>query len=335
MSLPRRASAALVFAAALLAAPLFAAPPVRGVGPLPECRLDDILTVPRGYDDWSVTLVDWLLRVPRNYVPPDLVPVSRAGIAGPGLIREVAIDDLRALAQAARENGTPIEVISPYRSYREQVGSFNGWVALDGYQDAVTYSQRPGHSEHQLGLTIDFKSEGGPSSLPGDWMTTPTGRWMFENAWRFGWVMSYPRGEGGALFSEATCFHYEPWHYRYLGREIARKVHRSGLTIREYLWKHYTLVDPETGEPIPTATPTPSPTPSPTPEPTRTPTSSPPATPGESQPAIASAAPSAEAGSPVGALMGMDPPVLAAIGIGILVLLASMALVARRAWARG
>jgi D-alanyl-D-alanine carboxypeptidase len=310
---------ALTLVAALVAAPWTEPPPAGAVGPLPACELQDVLTEPRGYDDWSVTLVDWLLRVPRRYVPPDLVPVSEAGIAGPGVIREVAIDDLRALAEAAAANGTPIEVNSPYRSYREQVASFNGWVAVDGYEDAITYSQRPGHSEHQLGLTIDFQALGGPSALDGDWYTTPTGRWMFDNSWRFGWVLSYPRGEGGAIFSEATCFHYEPWHYRYLGREIARKVHRSGLTIREYLWKHHTRLD-ENLQPVATATPTPSPTPSPTPEITPSAQPSSASTP---SPVPASQPPSPDVGSPssAGGLMGLDPPILAAIAAGLLLVL--------------
>ena len=264
-------TAALVLGITLLGAGLRLPAAVRAVGPLPDCRLDDVMTVPNGYDDWSTTLVDWLLRVPDDYVPPDLVPVGDAGIAGPGLIREVAIDDLRALTDAAAKHGTPIEVNSPYRSYDEQVASFNGWVGVDGYDDAITYSQRPGHSEHQLGLTIDFKALGGPSALPGDWMTTPTGRWMYDNSWKYGWVLSYPLGKGGAIFSQATCFHYEPWHYRYLGRDVAKEVHDSGLTIREYLWEHYTQLDTDL-EPVPTATPTPSPTPSPSPSPSPTPT---------------------------------------------------------------
>ena len=97
---------------------------------------------------------------------------------------------------------------------------------------------------------------------------------MANNAWKYGWVLSYPKGQGGALFSNVTCFHYEPWQYRYLGRALAGKVHASGLTIREYLWTHYTLVDAKTGRPIatatPTATPSPTPTPSPMPSPTAT-----------------------------------------------------------------
>lgn len=327
-------SLAVALTAVLLTVPVARPSPVEAIGPLPACELLDVLTVPRGYDDWSVTHVDWLLRVEEDYVPPDLVPVSEAGIAGPGLIREVAIDDLRALAEAAAANGTPIEVNSPYRSYQEQVASFNGWVAVDGYDIASTYSQRPGHSEHQLGLTIDFQALGGPSALQGDWATTPTGGWMIENSWRFGWVLSYPRGEGGALFSQATCFHYEPWHYRYLGREIAAQVHESGLTIREYLWQNHTelMVDPASGELIPVPTPTPSPSPSPSPTLRVTPTPSPSAS--ASDTPAPSASPPVETPSPAG-WFGVDPPVVAlAVLLGLLVLLAPITLAARRGFFR-
>jgi hypothetical protein len=311
----------LVLGAGLLAAAATGPSQVTAIGPLPEGRLADLMTVPRDYDSWSTTLVDWLLTVGEDYVPPDLVSVSEAGIAGPGSIRQVAIEDLGAMARAAAEAGTPIAVNSPYRSYQEQVASFNGWAALDGYDDAVTYSQRPGHSEHQLGLTIDFMTKGGGSALQGDWATTPAGGWMAENAWKYGWVMSYPKGEGGALFSDITCFHYEPWHYRYLGRDMAARVHDSGLTIREYLWTNFTMVDPITGEAIPTATPTPTPTPSATPS--ATPTSTPTAT--------LSAAPSAGT-QPVGTWFGVDPP-LVLTGF-LVIVLASIGFAAWRGFLR-
>lgn len=326
----RRALARLARGLAAAVLLMMAAAPARtaAIGPLPECRIDDIMTVPRGYDDWSVTLVDWLLRVEEDYVPPDLVPVSEAGIAGPGLIRAVAIDDLRALAEAAAAHGTPIAVNSPYRSYQDQVASFNGWVGVDGYEDAITYSHRPGHSEHQLGLTIDFQALGGPSALIGDWATTPTGAWMQENAWTFGWVMSYPLDPdwqvGDDLWSDRLCFTYEPWHYRYLGREVAAAVHESGLTIREYLWQHYTMVDPETGLPIPTATPTPSPTPTPTATPSPTPSPT---------PVSPTAHPSTPAAAP-DEWPGLAMPVAAALALGGLALLAAAAAVAMRGRAR-
>ncbi len=305
----------------LLALPAAAPSPAAALGPLPPCQLVDFLTVPRDYDSWSTTLVDWLLTVGEDYVPPDLVPVGDAGITGPGLIRQVTIPDLAAMTEAAAAAGNPIAVNSPYRSYQEQVASFNGWVAIDGYDDAATYSQRPGHSEHQLGLTIDFMSKGGGSALEGDWATTPAGSWMAQNAWKYGWVLSYPKGADGKLFSQTTCFHYEPWHWRYLGREMAKKVHDSGLTIREYLWTNFTLVDPLTGDPLPTATPIPSPSPIPTPSP------SPTATPSPS--ALATVTPSAApSGGTGGAWFGVEPPLI--IGGGLLVVLAFIGFVVWR-----
>jgi D-alanyl-D-alanine carboxypeptidase len=315
----RRALAGgLLLGTGLLAVPAAAPSPAAALGPLPACQLVDFLTVPRDYDSWSTTLVDWLLSVGEDYVPPDLVPVGDAGIAGPGLIRQVAIEDLAAMTQAAADAGTPIAVNSPYRSYQEQVASFNGWVAVDGYDDAITYSQRPGHSEHQLGLTIDFMTRGGGSALEGDWATTPSGAWMQANAWKYGWLMSYPKGADGKLFSQTTCFHYEPWHYRYLGREMAKKVHDSGLTIREYLWTNFTMVDPVTGNPIPTATPTPSPSPTPSPTPSASPTPSP--TP------VATATPAASpADGTNGNWFGVEPPIV--IGGLLLVALAAIAFV--------
>jgi D-alanyl-D-alanine carboxypeptidase len=312
----------LIFGATLFAVPAGAPPRVAALGPLPSCHLGGLPTVPRDYDSWSTTLVDWILTVGKDYVPPDLVSVREAGIAGGGLIRQVAIDDLRAMAKAAANAGTPIAVSSPYRSYEDQVGLLNSGSATYGFTSAIWFWQRPGHSEHQLGLAIDFMSAGGGNPLAGDWATTPAGRWMAENAWKYGWVMSYPKDEHGArpLFSEITCFHYEPWHYRYLGRDIAAKVHASGVTIREYLWANFTMVDPQTGNPIEPATLTASPMP--TPSATTTPTPSPSASP------TPHAEPSAGT-EPNGSWFGVDPPVVLAGGL-LVIVLASIGFVAWR-----
>src|SRR3990170_5213927 len=96
----RALASALILGAGLLAVPAAAPFPVAAIGPLPECRLDDILTVPRDYGSWSTTLVDWLLRVGKDYKPPDLVSVRDAGLTGSGYVRKVAVDDLRAMAKA-------------------------------------------------------------------------------------------------------------------------------------------------------------------------------------------------------------------------------------------
>jgi len=225
---------------------------VRAMGDLPACRYDDILTSPRGYADWQQTLVDTILRVTKTYVPPDLVPVTEAGLAGSKkTIRAIAVDDLRAMADAARAANAAIGVQSSYRSYAEQQAVFDDWVARLGRTEALTVSARPGHSEHQLGLAIDFRSDPAtPLTLHTDWESTPAGIWMAAHAWEYGWVMSYPKGK-----SKLTCYSYEPWHFRYVGRELAAQIHDSGLTPRQFLWATFTT----TVVPPPTAKPTAAP----------------------------------------------------------------------------
>ena len=272
MTAPARVAAALAVLALLLLGPIGGAGvggvgTARAMGPLPACRYDDILTTPRGYADWSETLVDTILRVTKTYVPPDLVSVSQAGLTGKKTIRAVAIDDLKAMADAARAADAAIGVQSSYRSYTEQQSVYDSWVARLGKTQALKVSARPGHSEHQLGLAIDFRSDPAtPLTLHTDWEDTAAGKWMAAHAWEYGWVMSYPKGK-----TKLTCYSYEPWHFRYVGRELAALIHESGLTPREYLWAHFTttVVPPPTAKPTaappkgtahPSATAPPSPT---------------------------------------------------------------------------
>lgn len=303
----------LMFGAGMIAALTTAtAPsPAAALGPLPACRLDDVLTVPRDYDSWSTTLVDWILSVGEDYAPPDLVSVNDAGLAGGGSVRAVALDDTRAMAAAAAANGTPIGSWSAYRGYSQQVELFNGYVNAYGYDNTIQFSHRPGHSEHQLGLGIDFMSAGGGSPMEGDWARTPAGSWMKSHAWEYGWVMSYPLLDPSQLWQETVCFRYEPWHYRYLGREVAAQIHASGLTIREYLWANYTRVDPTTGKPIPAGTVPPAFTgvPKATPEPTPTPTPPPLPTP---SPSTATPSPGRDDGGPI-AIGGIGPLLVAGV----------------------
>ena len=206
---------------------------------LPACAYKDIKTRFLSPRHWRKTSVDTRLRVGSGYAPTDLVSVSRAGIAGSGKVRRLVIDDLEAMRKAARKAGTPIAVRSAYRSYQDQVATFAYWVRVSGRQAALKASARPGHSEHQLGTTIDFRSASS-TKAPwdyDDWATTGPGGWMKANAWKYGFVMSYPKGK-----SSVTCYTYEPWHYRYVGRALAERIHDSGLTVREYLWRHYESV---------------------------------------------------------------------------------------------
>lgn len=325
----RTGIARLLLAGVLLAALIALPSSAAGVGPLPECRLDDVLTEPRGYDDWAITQVDWNLTLGRRYRPEDLVSVSSADVDGGGYIRKVAVDDLRAMAAAARANGTPIKVLSAYRGYRQQVALFGGYAGWNGseftnFENAIKFSARPGHSEHQTGLTIDFGSVG-DTALTSNWHETPAGAWMAKDAWKYGWLMSYPEGKKAVV-----CYRFEPWHYRYVGRELAAKIRESGLTIREYLWANHTQVDPACMAETPPDLETPGrsrscPVAAPTPSPgvTLTPASAPPS---PTAPATLSpgATPTPTAANPDEVGSSSDVPVLG----GLLVALAAVALIA-------
>jgi LAS superfamily LD-carboxypeptidase LdcB len=325
--------AALALACLALALPIAhggAVSSVRAMGALPACRYDDILTTPRRYVDWQETLVDPILRVPSTYAPPDLVSTGTAGIPGGGTIRAIVIDDLRAMTDAARAAGAPIAVASAYRSYATQKITFQGWVNVLGYAKALKVSARPGHSEHQLGLAIDFKSEPGGAPWNGvDWATTPAGAWMKVNAWHYGWIISYPKNK-----LSTVCYAYEPWHYRYVGRELAASIHASGLTTRAYLWANFTTayvgpapsgsqppVSPRPPSPTPTATPEPSLAPSPSATTAASPTDSPPAAP----------APTSQlAPTPAGFTDSPTSVAIVVVGIGLVIAIAGGLLLSAR-----
>jgi D-alanyl-D-alanine carboxypeptidase len=199
---------------------------------LPPCAYMDVLTPHHGYEDWPISLLDTIYHLPSWYSPADLVDSSAAGVNGGYLLRSIIAADLRAMAADARASGSPIQLVSGFRSHAQQAATFDYWVSVGGDEQALRTSARAGHSEHQLGTSIDVTGEGGAAPWEyGDWATTPAGAWMAANAWRYGFVMSYPHGS-----FDRTCYDYEPWHYRYVGRDLAAEIVASGLTPRELIW---------------------------------------------------------------------------------------------------
>ncbi|HEX7951164.1 MAG TPA: M15 family metallopeptidase [Candidatus Limnocylindrales bacterium] len=334
-------------ATSLLGTSLVGPTPAAAMGPLPACRYDSILTEPRGYAQWAQTLVDTILRVPKSYVPPDLTAVSKAGLSGAFQVRALAIPDLTALAAAAKAAGNPLGVESAYRSYTAQQAVFDYWVSLSGYRLALQYSARPGHSEHQLGLAIDFKSAAGSAPWSGtDWGQSPAGSWLRAHAWEYGFIQSYPKGK-----QSLTCYGYESWHFRYVGRAEAAAVQASGLTLREYLWARFTTaeVPPPPAAPAsqapsaaPSAAPGESPSAAPSPSASELPSPSPTEPPFPAGPTPTAAGPTSARASeppaaPVGTWLALDPTsavVVAALAVATVVLVLSVTL-GRRARTRG
>jgi len=203
--------------------------------PLPACRYKDVPATGDPTTDWSTMVLDTIYRLPAGFVPSHLVSTATAGLQSGYEVIPAVVDDLRKMHEASIAAGAEIAIRWAYRSYGEQAGAFAFWVRQSGRAAALLKSARPGHSEHQLGTAIDFRSADSlkpPWDYP-DWATTPAGDWMMGNAWKFGFVLSYPKGA-----QDETCYGYEPWHYRYVGRQLARAIHESGETPRRYLWEH-------------------------------------------------------------------------------------------------
>jgi D-alanyl-D-alanine carboxypeptidase len=206
-------------------------PPVRTASGAPIIR--DWPAEHRRYADWHLSLIDPLYTLGSAYAPGDLSWVGNAGIAGRGYVRKLVLADLRALDRAAKAAGIRLRVVSAHRSYATQKAVFNSWVAESGWASAIRYSARPGHSEHQLGTTLDFSFVGGADPWDyADFGQTRAGAWLRANGWTYGFVLSYPKGA-----ERLTGYIYEPWHYRYFGRTLAAQQRSSGLVPRYWLWK--------------------------------------------------------------------------------------------------
>ncbi len=270
----RRPRLVVLLLVAMLVTGLAATVSVSAAPTLPACKVADVLTKYRWPTQWPRTLLDSTYRLSSTFKPTDLRSTSYAGLNSGFYVRSLIIGDLRAMAAAARSAGARFSVQSAFRSYATQKSTFDYWVRVHGMAVALKESARAGHSEHQLGTALDFRSYGG--SAPWnytDWATTKAGAWLKTNAWRYGFVMSYPKGK-----TSVTCYTYEPWHYRYVGRPRAAIIRASGLTLREFLWREQNTPAP-TPIPTPTPRPTPAPTPAPTPRPTPAPTPAPTPTP--------------------------------------------------------
>ncbi len=162
--------------------------------------------------------------------PPDLVAVpASASQGGQQLMRAAAKDAFLELVAGAAKDGFKLYASSSYRSYSLQVDTFRSNVASGGLAYAERTSARAGHSEHQLGTTTDVASDSASFEA---FNGTPEATWLAQNSWKYGFIVSYQPGT-----EPITGYAREDWHIRYLGKDVAKSVHDSGLTLHEYLLK--------------------------------------------------------------------------------------------------
>jgi D-alanyl-D-alanine carboxypeptidase len=185
----------------------------------------DLLSCLEG-DPFLRLLVDKTHPLPEAYEPEDLVELTggsyQAGRRGL-MLRRAAAEALEEMAVAARAEGITLIASSSYRSYGYQVEVYNRNVREMGQAAADRESARPGYSQHQTGLALDF------GSIDDSFAETGAGRWMVEKAGQFGWSLSFPQG-----YEEATGYRWESWHYRYVGKDLAAFIDNWFGGIQQY-----------------------------------------------------------------------------------------------------
>lgn len=168
-------------------------------------------------------------KLPDGYVPDNLVipDVQRTGANV--YMKAEAASAMKQMFAGAKAAGITLVMGSGYRSEATQRAIYNGYVARDGQAAADRYSARPGYSEHQTGLAVDISDASGAHYLYESFESTAEGKWLFANAYKYGFILRYPKGK-----ESITGYMYEPWHYRYVGTAEAAKIYASGKTFEEY-----------------------------------------------------------------------------------------------------
>ena len=179
-------------------------------------------------ENWYKTLINSSYRISESYVP-DLVYVCGSGER---LDRKVAVH-YEEMYNAALKDGVTLTPCSGYRSYEVQERNYNNKVSFyesQGYSNkdakvkAATIIMPPGSSEHNLGYAMDIV-------CVDEWFEdTQEFKWLTEHAADYGFIMRYPKDK-----QDITKVIYEPWHWRYVGVDLAKELKDSGLVLEEYM----------------------------------------------------------------------------------------------------
>ncbi|MNC23956.1 D-alanyl-D-alanine carboxypeptidase [compost metagenome] len=183
--------------------------------------------------DSITVMVNKQYQLPDGYKPADLVypdvPFIFSEKIEKRMMRKTAAGALEQMFAGAKKDGVYLAGVSAYRSEKTQTTLFNNYVARDGEEKARTYSAVPGHSEHQTGLAIDVSGSDGKCAAESCFGGTKEADWLAAHAAEYGFIIRYPEGKQGI-----TGYMYEPWHIRYVGKDIAEEIAAKGITLEEY-----------------------------------------------------------------------------------------------------
>lgn len=176
-------------------------------------------TLPSNYIPNKLIILDNNENNFHNYEDPNLKP----------MVREDIIPDLFEMFKDAKESGYSLIVDSGYRSYDYQLNVLKANIEKNGEEMAYKYVALPGTSEHQTGLCFDvaYMYDGVYSDKTKE--DDEEIKWLINNSYKYGFILRYPKGK-----EEITGYSYEPWHYRYVGKELAQILHENNETLEEY-----------------------------------------------------------------------------------------------------
>lgn len=184
----------------------------------PDELLDDLYKVLESEKNFSSEdlspfyLIDKTHKVGADYEPKNLVHLTKNEYYDVNKnslnLRPEAYNALQIMCADAKKDGVYLTISSTYRSYEYQKNLFDYWVRVDGLEEAERESARPGTSQHQLGMALDFAPVDDAFDL------TTGGKWVYQNAWKYGWSLSFPKN-----YEDVTGYRWECWHFRYIGKE--------------------------------------------------------------------------------------------------------------------
>ncbi len=198
---------------------------IYGIPELIDIRVED--------DGNLLAIVNKYHAVSADYKPADMVGIDpKLGTWSDMEMKKEAYDAYLKLHKAAKKRGYNLKICSAYRSYNTQASLFNSSLAAYGWKTTYIRSAYPGRSEHHTGLAIDITSASMGWGLTQDFAEYEDGKWLNENCHRYGYILRYLKGA-----TEKTGYMYEPWHFRYVGKEAAKEIMEEGITLEEYVEK--------------------------------------------------------------------------------------------------
>lgn len=193
-----------------------------------ENKLPDELVTPSS----KTVLVDSVHTLPVDYVPSTLAEIYLRSTSDVVIVDEETGNKAKEMLGAASEAGIDIYVVTAYRSYEDQQKYYTSRMELLGNsEEAKKQIQPAGASEHQTGLALDFTDDSANAQPTVDFSKTDAGKWLYEHAHEYGFILRYPQGK-----EAITGYTFEPWHYRYVGVDIANAIYEMGpdTTFEEY-----------------------------------------------------------------------------------------------------